>query len=104
MPEQFDHLRKALFAISIDIEAGIIEEAGAGAHADAAVAHVARNHIGPAIAGAAERTYEIAVGIIEDVGAAPVDELQKAQHRVAETEAVADRLVDVLGAGDAFLD
>jgi hypothetical protein len=37
------------------------------------------------------------------IAAAPVDELQQAQHRIAEAEAVADRLVDIFGAGDAFL-
>ncbi len=41
MPEQVDQCRKALLAIGVDIEAGIIEEAGAGPHADAALAHVA---------------------------------------------------------------
>ena len=103
MPEHVDQRRQALFAIGVDIEAGIIEEARAGAQADAAVAHVARNHLGRAIAVAAERALEIAARVIENVAAAPVDEFQQAQHRVAEAEAVADRLVDILGAGDAFL-
>ena len=103
MPEQVDHRREALLAVGIDIEAGIIEEAGTGPHADAAVAHVARDHLRRAVAVAAKRAFEIAAGVIENVAAAPVDELQQAQHRVAETKAVADRLVDVLRAGDAFL-
>ena len=102
MPEQVDQRREALLAIGIDIEAGIIEEAGAGAHADAALVHVARNHLRRAIAVAAERAFEIAAGVIENVAAAPIDEFQQTHHRVAETEAVADRLVDILGAGDAF--
>ena len=103
MPEHVDQRREALLAIGIDVEAGIIEEAGAGAQADAALAHVARDHVGRAIAVAAERAFEIAAGVIEDVAAAPVDEFQQAQHRVAKAKAVADRLVDILGAGDAFL-
>ena len=103
MPEHVDQRRQALLAIGIDVEAGIIEEAGAGAQADAALTHVARDHLGRAIAVAAERAFEIAAGVIQNIAAAPVDEFQQAQHRVAETEAVADRLVDILGAGDAFL-
>ena len=103
MPEQFDHRREALLAMGIDIEAGIIEEAGAGAHADAALLHVARDHLGRTVAVAAKGALEIAAGVIENIAAAPIDELQKAQHRVAEAEAVPDRLVDILGAGDAFL-
>jgi hypothetical protein len=41
MPEQFDQCGKALLAIGIEVEAGIVKEAGTGAHADAAVLHVA---------------------------------------------------------------
>jgi hypothetical protein len=41
MPEQIDQCCEALFAVSIDIKTGIIEEASAGSQADAAVAHVA---------------------------------------------------------------
>ena len=103
MPEQIDQRREPLLAIGIDVEAGIIEEAGAGAQADAALVHVARDHLRRAIAVAAQRAFEIAAGVIEDVAAAPVDEFQQAEHRIAEAEAVSDRLVDVLGAGDAFL-
>ncbi len=103
MPEHIDQRRQPPLAIGVDIEAGIVEEAGAGAQADAAVAHVALDHLRRAVAIAAERALEIAAGVIEDIAAAPVDEFQKAQHRVAEAEAIADRGVDILGAGDAFL-
>ena len=41
VPEHVDQRCKALLAIGVDVEAGIVEEAGAGAQADAAVAHVA---------------------------------------------------------------
>jgi hypothetical protein len=41
MPEQIDQCRKTLFAVGIDIEAGIVQEAGAAPHPDAAVVHVA---------------------------------------------------------------
>ena len=41
MPEQVDQRREALLAIGVDVEAGIIEKAGAGAQADAALVHVA---------------------------------------------------------------
>ena len=103
MPEQGDHRREALLAVGVDIEAGIVEEAGAGPHADTAVTHVVGDHLRRAIAVAAKRAFEIAAGVIEDIAATPVDELQQAQHRVAEAKAVTDRLVDVLGAGNAFL-
>ena len=102
VPEHVDQRRQALLAIGIDIEAGIIEEAGAGAQADAALAHVARDHVRRAITVAAERAFEIAAGVIEDIAAAPVDEFQQTQHGIAKAEAVADRLVDIFGAGDAF--
>src|SRR5205807_533252 len=95
--------RETLLAVGIDIEPGIIKKAGASAEADAAVAHVARNHLGGTIAVAAECPFEIAAGVIENVAAAPVDEFQQAQYRVAETKTVADRLIDILGTGDAFL-
>ena len=42
--------------------------------------------------------------MIENVAAAPVDELQQAKHGEAKAETVFRRLVDVLGRGDAFLD
>ena len=71
-------------------------------NSDAAVLHIAGDHLGRAIAVAAERTFEIAARVIENVAAAPIDEFQQAQYRVAESEAVSDRLVDILSAGDAF--
>ncbi len=41
MPEHVDQLGQALFAVGIDIKAGIIQEAGAGSQADAAFLHIA---------------------------------------------------------------
>src|SRR5712692_5908758 len=90
MPEQIDHCREALLTVGVDIEAGVIEEAGAGPHADAAVVHIAGDYLGCAIAVAAERALEIAARVIENVAAAPIDEFQQAQHRVTESEAVAN--------------
>src|ERR1700730_15115618 len=103
MPEHLDQRCEALLAIGIDIEAGIIEEAGAGTQPDPALLHIARDHLGRAIAVAAERGLEIAAGIIENIAAAPVDELQQSQHRVAKTKTIADRLVDIFRTGEAFL-
>ena len=103
MPEQGDHRREALLAIGVDIEAGIVEEAGPGPHADTAFTHVVGDHLRRAIAVAAKRAFEIAAGVIKDIAATPVDELQQAQHRIPEAKAVTYRLVDVFGAGDAFL-
>src|ERR1700681_5053883 len=81
----------------------MVEETGAGAQTDAAFAHIARDDLGRAIAVAAKRALEITAGIIKNVAAAPVDEFQKTEHRIAEPKAVADRLVDILRAGDAFV-
>src|ERR1700676_2167820 len=98
MPEHVDQRGEALLAIGIDIEAGIIEEAGAGSQADPALAHIARDHLGCAVAVAAERALEIAAGIIENIAAAPVDELQQPEYCVAKPKTVTYRLVDILRA------
>jgi hypothetical protein len=76
MPEHVDEIGEAFLAIGVDIHAGIVEKAGAGTQANAAVAHVVLDHVRRAIAIAAERALEIAAGVIEDVAAAPVDKLQ----------------------------
>jgi len=104
MPKQLHQRREALFAPGVDILAGIVEETGAGAHADAAFLHIARDHLGRAIAVAVQRAFKIAAGVIENVAAAPVDEFQEPHRRIAKAETVFDGFVDVLRAGDAFLD
>src|SRR3954452_18898309 len=71
MPQQIHQRREALLAKGLDVHAGIIEEARAGAHADAALFHVARNHLRCAIAVAVQSAFEIAAGVIENVAAAP---------------------------------
>ena len=92
MPEHVDQCREPPFAIGVDIEAGIIEEARASTQADAAVAHVAGDHLGRAITVAAERALEIAAGVIENIAATPVDELEQAKNCKTDAEAVLDRL------------
>src|SRR5438270_3415933 len=103
MPEKIDQLRKALLAVGIDIEPGIVEKPGTRAQTDAAGAHVLRDYLRRTIAVAAERALQVTARIIENVAAAPVDKFQQAEHRVAEAETVSDSLVDVLGTGNAFL-
>src|SRR6185437_11583038 len=103
VPEHVDQLGQSLFAIFVHVEARIIQKAGAAAQADPAVAHVVRNHLRRAIAIAAECAFEIPAGVVEDIAAAPVDELQQSKHRIAETEPITDRLVDLFRTGDAFL-
>ncbi|MET4518741.1 hypothetical protein ABIB81_008095 [Bradyrhizobium sp. I1.7.5] len=66
--------------------------------------HIAGNDVRRAIAIAAERAFEIPAGVVQDVAAAPVDELEQSEHGIAEAKAVTDRFVDLLGAGDALLD
>ena len=41
MPEHIDQCRETLLAVGIDVEARIVEEAGAGSQTDAALAHIA---------------------------------------------------------------
>ena len=96
MPQQIHQRREALLAKGVDIHAGIIEETRAGAHADAALFHVARNHLGRAIAVAVQRAFEIAAGVIENIAAAPVDEFQQPHRRIAKAKTIFDRLVDIL--------
>src|SRR5882757_5402242 len=86
MPKQLHQRGEALLAPGVDILAGIVEETGAGAHADTAFLHVARNHLRRAIAVAMQRAFEIAAGIIENIAAAPVDEFQKPHRRIPEAE------------------
>src|SRR5258705_4398491 len=91
MPKQLHQRRKARFAPGVDILAGIIEETGAGAHADAALFHIARNHLRRAIAVAVQRAFKMAAGIIENIAAAPVDKLEQTHRRIAESKTVFDR-------------
>src|SRR5882757_2719837 len=102
MPEQVDHGCEALLAIGVDIEAGIVEESGAGPHADTAITHIVGDYLGRAIAIAAKRAFEIIAGVIENIAATPVDELEQSENRVTEAKAVTYRHVDFFGAGDAF--
>lgn len=102
--KQVDHRLQPLCAIGVDVHAGIIEKACARAQPDPAFVHIAGNDVRRPIALAAERAFEIPARVVQDVAATPVDEFEQAEHGVAEAEAVADRLVDLLRTGDAFLD
>ncbi len=104
VPEQVDHGLEPLCAIRIDIHPRVIQEARAGAQADPSLMHVAGNDVRRAIAVAAKSALKIATGVVQDVAATPVDELEEAEHGIAKAEAVADRLVDLFRAGDALLD
>src|SRR5437588_12294582 len=99
MPQQCDQRLQPLAPVCFDVEPFIVQKARAIAQAAAAFRHVALDDLGRGIALAAERAGEIAAGVIKNVAAAPVNELQQAEHRKAEAEAELDRLVDVLGAG-----
>src|SRR4051794_41492786 len=59
MPEQIHQRREALLAPGIDVLAGVIEKTGAAAHADAALGHIARDHLRRAIALAMQRAFQI---------------------------------------------
>jgi len=50
--------------------AGIIEKTRAGAHADAALFHVARNHFGRTITVAVQSAFKIAAGVIQNIATA----------------------------------
>src|SRR5258708_12462313 len=86
--------------MGVEVEVRVVEKALPGSEADAALPHVALDDLGGGVALAAERLREIAAGIVENVAAAPVDELEHPEHGEAEAEAVLDRLVDFLGRGD----
>src|SRR5436190_1080331 len=89
--EQADERRQALAPIGLDVEVGVVEKALAAAQADAVLAHVALDDRGRRIALAGKRLGQVAAGVIENVAAAPVDELQHAEHGEAEAETVFDR-------------
>ena len=91
-------------SIRLDIEPLVIEETRPSRSPRRPSRHVALDDLRRGVALAAERAGEIAARVIEDVAAAPVDEFQHAENGETEAEAVLDRLVDVLGACDAFLD
>ena len=78
------------------------QKARTAAQADPTVTHVVGDHIRRAIAVAAECALEISAGVVEDIAAAPIDEFEQSEYRVAEAKPVADRLVDLFRAGDAF--
>src|SRR6516165_5844906 len=77
MPEHIDQFRQALFAVSVDIELGIVEETYARAQPDPAIAHVVRDHVGRPVTIAPECAFQITAGVIENVTAAPINELQE---------------------------
>ena len=66
-------------AIGVEVEAFVVEEALAGLQPDMALAHVALDDVRRGVARIVERLGEIAAGVIENVAAAPVDELEQAE-------------------------
>ena len=104
MPEQLDERLQPLAPIRLHIEPFVIQEPRAVAQAAPPFRHVALDDLRRGVALAAERVLHVTARVIENVAAAPVDELEHAERREADAEAVLDRLVDILGAGDAFLD
>src|SRR6478672_6489314 len=81
----------------VEVEILVVEKAVPGSEADAAFPHVALDDLGGGVALAAERLREIAAGIVENIAAAPIDELQHPKHGEAEAEAVLDRLAVSFG-------
>src|SRR3954467_10193818 len=98
MAEQVDERLQPLGPIGLDIEPLVIEKSGPGAQAGAPFSHVARYDVGCSVTRIAKRAGQIAARMIENVAAAPVDEFQHSKHGEADTKAVFDRLVDILGA------
>src|SRR5262245_35571571 len=92
--------RETLLTIGREIDAFVVHEALSGLHADATLAHVFLDDRWRGVAAVAERLDEVAAGVVQDVAAAPVDELEKTEDRETESESVEDRLVDVFGRCD----
>ena len=95
--------RQALLAIGGLVDAFVVHESLPGLHADASLAHIRRDDVRRGVTAVAERLDQIAAGVMQDIAAAPVDELEQAEHREAESEAIDDGLVDILRRGDALL-
>ena len=95
--------RQTLLAIGGLVDAFVVHEALPGLHADASFAHIRRDDVRCGVTAVAERLDQIAAGVMQDIAAAPVDELEQAEHREAESEAIDHGLVDILRRSDALL-
>src|SRR5882672_526200 len=104
MSEQVDKRLQPLAAIGFDIKPVVIEKPCAIAQTPASLGHVALDDVRRRVALMAERAGKVAAGVIKNVAAAPVDEFEQAEHREAKAESILYGLVDVLRAGDTFLD
>src|SRR5262249_23655832 len=80
VPQQSHEGGEPLAPVGVDIDGGVVEEAGALPEPVAARRHVVLDDLGRGEAVAARGLPEVAAGVIENVAAAPVDELQHAQH------------------------
>ena len=91
-------------AVGLEVEVVVVEEALAASSGRYGPRPCCVRRSRVPCSAVAERLGQVAAGVIENVAAAPVDELEHAEGGKAKAEAVLDGLVDVLGGGDAFLD
>src|SRR5438309_11739233 len=84
--------------------ARVVEEAAPGLGAELVARDLLLDQPRRAEAVVAERLGEKPARAVEDVDAAPVDELEDPDRRVAESHPGPERPVHVLGCRDAFLD
>src|SRR5262249_36345989 len=84
--------------------ARVVEESAAGLGAELIAFHLLRDQPGRPVALVARRPGHERARPVENVDAAPVDELEDADAGVAEAETGADRAIDLLRRGHAFLD
>src|SRR5206468_2741162 len=101
LPEQIAHLRRLERFAPL---ARVVEEAAAGLRAELVARDLLLDQPGRAEAVVAERPGQEAARPMQDVDAAPVDELEDADRRVAEAHAGAKGPIDVFRRRDAFLD
>src|ERR1043165_851696 len=104
MSEQCHKRLQPFAAIGLDIKPLVIEKPRAIAQPAPSPRHVTLDDLRRGVALSSECLPHIAARVIENVAAAPVDELEHAKRREADAEAVLDRLVDVLRARNTFLD
>src|SRR5258705_11838072 len=100
LPEQGPHLR-ALERLAL--VAGVVEEPAAGLRSELVPRHLLLDQPRGPEAIVAEGRRQEPAGAVQDVHAAPVDELEDSDRRIAPSQAGLERAVDVLGYRHALL-